>query len=92
MQVCLALPLASLVFFGASFRRIGAVVAGFWPVVALLAKGILRADHGRFANRGEPTEAHLLQPLVRSCRFTRWPWCVIAAGGGVVESWRPATS
>lgn len=41
MGVPLALPLASLVFFGAFIPLIGAVVAGFLAVVvALLAKGI----------------------------------------------------
>lgn len=75
MGVPLALPLASLVFFGAFIPLIGAVVAGFLAVVvALLAKGIGYAliTVGLLIAVNQ-LEAHLLQPLVMGCRSRRRP-------------------
>lgn len=86
MGVPLALPLASLVFFGAFIPLIGAVVAGFLAVVvALLAKGIGYAliTVGLLIAVNQ-LEAHLLQPLVMGRAVSIHPLAVvlaIAAGG-----------
>lgn len=86
MGVPLALPLASLVFFGAFIPLIGAVVAGFLAVVvALLAKGIGYAliTVGLLIAVNQ-LEAHLLQSLVMGRAVSIHPLAVvlaIAAGG-----------
>lgn len=86
MGVPLALPLASLVFFGAFIPLIGALVAGFLAVVvALLAKGIGYAliTVGLLIAVNQ-LEAHLLQPLVMGRAVSIHPLAVvlaIAAGG-----------
>ncbi len=98
MGVPLALPLASLVFFGAFIPLIGAVVAGFLAVVvALLAKGIGYAliTVGLLIAVNQ-LEAHLLQPLVMGRAVSIHPLAVvlaIAAGGvlaGVVGACWPS--
>ncbi len=88
MGIPLALPLASLVFLGASIPLIGALVAGFLAVVvALLAKGMVYAliTLGLLIAVNQ-LEAHLLQPLVMGRAVSIHPLAVVLAisTGGVL--------
>jgi putative heme transporter len=81
MGVPLALPLASLVFFGAFIPLVGAVIAGFLAVVvALLAKGFVYAllTLGLLVVINQ-LEAHLLQPLVMGRAVSIHPLAVVLA-------------
>jgi len=87
MGIPLALPLASLVFLGAFIPLVGAVIAGFLAVVALLAKGIVYAliTLGLLVAVNQ-LEAHLLQPLVMGRAVSIHPLAVVLAiaTGGVL--------
>jgi predicted PurR-regulated permease PerM len=88
MGVPLALPLASLVFFGAFIPLVGAVVAGFLAVVvALLTKGIVYAllTLGLLLAVNQ-LETHVLQPLVMGRAVSIHPLAVVLAisTGGVL--------
>jgi predicted PurR-regulated permease PerM len=86
MGIPLALPLASLVFFGAFIPLVGLVVSGTIAIlVALLSKGLLYA----LITLGlvivvNQLEAHVLQPLVMGRAVSLHPLAVllgITAGG-----------
>ncbi len=88
MGVPLALPLASLVFFGAFVPIVGAVVTGLLAViVALLAKGWLYAVFTlALVVAVQQLEGNVLQPLVMGRAVALHPLAVLLAlsAGGII--------